>query len=92
MVLLEDLVATRLLLALRHPKLFKVSRDQGWNIAHFVAACGTAPVMKEVLQTNPHLFYTLTLDGKTLLHLAFEYDNIEVARFLVIVLTNSTIN
>lgn len=92
MVSIEDLVVTRQLLALRHPKLFTVSRDQEWNIAHFVAACGTAPVMKELLQTYPQLFYTLTLDGKTVLQLALEYDNIEVARFLVIVLTNTTIN
>lgn len=83
MVSIEDLYATRQLLALRHPNLLRVSNENMWNSGHFVAACGTASVMKELLSTYPALIQSVTRDGKTPLQLAFEYNNVEVARVLV---------
>lgn len=92
MVSVEDLFVTWQLLALRHPKMFKKSRDNKWNIGHFVAACGTVHVMKDLLQTYPQLYQSVTLDGKTPLQLAFEHNNMEVVRLLVLVLTKAPIN
>lgn len=78
-----DFQAVGRLMELKRPGSLKKSKDYNWTVGHFVAAYGSGAHLSQLIEKYPGIFYYVTKDNKTLLEIAFEYNNISTASVLL---------